>query len=386
MAEGISQLDEESVPEADPRVAQILAAFASFSTDTWAVQLTPTGAGDALDQIIEGLNQLSHTISERRAATDQQFEAILEVMLRMLALDFTKKAPLADDGSTLDALAFGLNSISDELGASMVSRVYVDSIIESMLDPLIVLDADTSIQAANRAASQLFGYEQSEWSKLSLEQLLGDRTIVGRVARVAKQLEPISSVETTSQTRDGRTIPVALSASPMVDGGNPKVVCVIQDITERKQAEEALRQNMLQAEMIRAQAAAIAELSTPLIPITDDVVVMPLIGSLDSRRVHQVLETLLQGVATSRARVAILDITGVPVVDTQVANALIRAAQAVKLLGAQVVLTGIRPEIAQTLTGLGVSLQDLITRSSLQSGITFAINHHDASARQTGAR
>jgi rsbT co-antagonist protein RsbR len=75
----------------------------------------------------------------------------------------------------------------------------------------------------------------------------------------------------------------------------------------------------------------------------------------------------------THAQVAILDITGVPVVDTQVANALLRAAQAVKLLGAQVVLTGIRPEVAQTLVGLGVDLGDIVTRGTLQSGIAFAL-------------
>lgn len=98
----------------------------------------------------------------------------------------------------------------------------------------------------------------------------------------------------------------------------------------------------------------------------------PPIGSLDERRAQQVLDMLLHGVAGRRAQTVILDITGVPVVDTQVANALVRAAQSVKLLGAQVVLTGIRPEVAQTLVGLGTNLTDIITRSSLQSGIAFA--------------
>src|SRR6185295_2919913 len=106
------------------------------------------------------------------------------------------------------------------------------------------------------------------------------------------------------------------------------------------------------------QAAALDELSTPLIPISDDTVIMPLIGNIDSRRAQQVIEALLEGVAETRTQVAILDITGVPVVDTQVANALIGAAQAVKLLGAQVVITGIRPEVAQTLVGLGVDLSN----------------------------
>jgi rsbT co-antagonist protein RsbR len=153
-----------------------------------------------------------------------------------------------------------------------------------------------------------------------------------------------------------------------------KRLCVVfENITERKRAETVLRQSALQEEKIQAQAAVLAELSTPLIPLNNQVMVMPLIGAVDSRRAQQVLETLLQGIASSGAQIAILDITGVPVVDTQVANALIHAAQAVKLLGAQVVLTGIRPEVAQTLVGLGADLGSIITRGSLQSGIAYAI-------------
>jgi rsbT co-antagonist protein RsbR len=153
---------------------------------------------------------------------------------------------------------------------------------------------------------------------------------------------------------------------------NNHICVVVENITERKRAEEMLRQSITQEETIRAQEAALAELSTPLIPISDQVMVMPLIGAVDSRRAQQVLEALLEGVASSRALVAILDITGVPVVDTQVANALLRAAQAVKLLGAQVVLTGIRPEVAQTLVGLGADLSGIVTCGSLQSGIAYA--------------
>ena len=86
----------------------------------------------------------------------------------------------------------------------------------------------------------------------------------------------------------------------------------------------------------------------------------------------QIANGLIAAGVRRQARVAILDITGVPVVDTQVAKALIIAAQGVRLLGAQVVLTGIRPEVAQTLVGLGIDLNDVIIRSTLQSGIAYA--------------
>jgi PAS domain S-box-containing protein len=154
------------------------------------------------------------------------------------------------------------------------------------------------------------------------------------------------------------------------DGSVIGVLVTVEDITARKQAEEERART--QDEYIQMQAGLLAELSTPLIPLTQAVVVMPLIGSIDSRRAQQVLDTLLHGITERHARIAILDITGVPIVDTHVAGALIRAAQAAQLLGAQVVLTGIRPEVAQTLVGMGTELRGIVTRSDLQSGIAFA--------------
>jgi anti-anti-sigma factor len=159
--------------------------------------------------------------------------------------------------------------------------------------------------------------------------------------------------------------------TPGPDGKAVRMVGMMQDISSVKQAEEERIQ--MQAEIIASQQAALNELSTPLIPITANVVVLPLIGAVDSRRAQLVMETLLEGVAERNATTAIIDITGVSVVDTQVANALIQAAQAVRLLGARVVLTGIRPEVAQTLVGLGVDLSVIDTRASLQDGIAAVL-------------
>jgi rsbT co-antagonist protein RsbR len=182
--------------------------------------------------------------------------------------------------------------------------------------------------------------------------------------------------------KDGRTRIETLIGVRVFDAGTRHTTLgTVKDISERKQAERERQQH--QAALIAAQDAALRELSTPLIPISNDVVIMPLIGAVDSRRAQQVLETLLEGIAGSGASVAILDITGVALVDTQVANALIRAAQAVNLLGAQVVLTGIRPEVAQTLVGLGVELGGIVTRSSLQSGIAYALERSITNIRST---
>jgi PAS domain S-box-containing protein len=191
--------------------------------------------------------------------------------------------------------------------------------------------------------------------------------------RVMEANAPVYNFEEPQTHADGSTIWLRTSKIPLhsSDGAVIGVLGMYEDITERKRNEA--ERARLQEEVIRIQAAALAELSTPLIPIRDDVVIMPLIGTVDSRRAQEVLDTLLAGIAESRARFAILDITGVPVVDTQVANALIRAAQAVQLLGAQVILTGIRPEVAQTLVGIGTDLRGIVTHASLQTGIAYAI-------------
>lgn len=146
---------------------------------------------------------------------------------------------------------------------------------------------------------------------------------------------------------------------------------IVRDITDQIHHHQEML--ALKERIILAQRAAIEELSTPLIPLSEQVVVMPLVGSMDRRRAQQVIDTLLEGVSRRRATVAILDITGVRVVDSQVANTLIEAAQAVRLLGAQVVLTGVRPDVAQTLVHLGIDLSHIVTRRTLQEGIAFAM-------------
>lgn len=174
------------------------------------------------------------------------------------------------------------------------------------------------------------------------------------------------------RTREGRTIWVETHLRVIRDERGAIIGArgVTMDITARKIAEE--EQVRLQEEVIRAQAASLEELSTPLIPISRDVMVMPLIGAIDKTRAERVIEALLQGLHKARARFAILDITGVPSVDAQTADALLRAARAVRLLGAQVVLTGIRPEVAQTLIALGTDLSGIVTCGNLESGIAYA--------------
>ncbi|MBM7694592.1 rsbT co-antagonist protein RsbR [Peribacillus deserti] len=124
---------------------------------------------------------------------------------------------------------------------------------------------------------------------------------------------------------------------------------------------------------VSLQKIALQELSAPLIPVLDRITVMPLVGTIDTERAKQIMENLLQGVVKHRSEVVLIDITGVPVVDTMVAHHIIQAAEAVRLVGAHCMLCGIRPEIAQTIVNLGINLNEITTKNSLQKGIEAAL-------------
>ncbi|MDW0115149.1 MULTISPECIES: RsbT co-antagonist protein RsbRA [Sporosarcina] len=124
---------------------------------------------------------------------------------------------------------------------------------------------------------------------------------------------------------------------------------------------------------VSLQKIALQELSASLIPVVEKISVMPLVGTIDTERAKLIMENLLEGVVSQRAEVVLLDITGVPVVDTMVAHHIIQAADAVRLVGAKCMLVGIRPEIAQTIVALGINLQEFTTKSTLQRGMQAAL-------------
>jgi anti-anti-sigma regulatory factor len=143
------------------------------------------------------------------------------------------------------------------------------------------------------------------------------------------------------------------------------------ELAERERSERA--RGELQDEVIRMQQSMLAELSTPLIPITDAIVVVPLIGTLDASRCDRLLQTALEGAQIRRARVLIFDVTGMTAIDSDGARALIQAAAALRLLGTRTVLTGVNPPTAALLVDLDVDLQGIATHGSLQGGIAFAM-------------
>ncbi len=120
---------------------------------------------------------------------------------------------------------------------------------------------------------------------------------------------------------------------------------------------------------------AIRELANPVLPVMAGVLVTPLIGAIDTTRAGHLQQTLLRAIEHHQAHSLIIDVTGVPIIDTQVAHLLLQVAKTTRLLGAQTILVGLRPELAQTIVGLGVDLSAIITRSDLQSGVRYTLQH-----------
>ncbi|MES2741962.1 MAG: STAS domain-containing protein [Pseudomonadota bacterium] len=136
-------------------------------------------------------------------------------------------------------------------------------------------------------------------------------------------------------------------------------------------------------QIIVRQQQELLELSTPVVKLWQDILALPLIGTLDSARTQVVMESLLQKIVETGAAIAIIDITGVPTVDTLVAQHLMKTIAAARLMGADCIISGIRPQIAQTIVHLGVNLEDVVTKATLADAFTVALARVGASITRT---
>ena len=136
-------------------------------------------------------------------------------------------------------------------------------------------------------------------------------------------------------------------------------------------------------EVIRRQEQEMLELSTPVIKLWDGVLAVPLIGTLDSARTQLIMENLLEQIVRTNSNIAILDITGVPTVDTQTAQHLIKTVSAARLMGAECIISGIRPQIAQTIVHLGIEINDVTTKASMADAVKLALSKQGWEVKRT---
>jgi len=167
-------------------------------------------------------------------------------------------------------------------------------------------------------------------------------------------------------------------------GTEAAIDLLINDLTEelrqrdtmQKEMESKLAKIQEQQKTIVQQQEDLLELSSPVSKVWDNILILPVIGTLDSQRTQVMMENLLQKIVETGCTISILDITGVPTVDTQVANHLLKTVTAARLLGAECIISGISPAIAQTIVHLGIDLSSIRTKATLQDAMIFAMKQN----------
>lgn len=231
------------------------------------------------------------------------------------------------------------------------------------------------IATCNQHICQLIGYSRDEIVGHHFNEFThpDDAQVGIEVIRtiVAGNL-PHATFEKRYRHRNGNILYFQLTLGVVRNeaGSVEYFVTTFNDLTHRRQAE---RDRMTARDaIIQGQREVLRQISTPLMPIADGVIAMPLVGPVDRDRAQQMLSTLMDGVTSHAARTVIIDIAGVPNVDTEVAELLAQAARAVNLLGAEVLFAGIRPDVARNIIALGIDLNNFQSAGSFQSAITLA--------------
>ncbi|WP_437777034.1 STAS domain-containing protein [Sorangium sp. So ce1097] len=297
-------------------------------------------------------------------------------------LEFFSDAEHGDDGTfttTIGRIARQLGRLFERKHAQeMLSRErdFMAGVMDLVDGLIVVLDARGRIVRMNRAAERALG---GAWGLLAprfLWDLTPDPAASAQLRGLFEELgagASVRQVEVRWTASGGAPRVTAWSGAVLrgKDDGARFVIMTGIDMTEQRRAEE--ERARLREEVIQAQDAALARLSMPLIPLRDDVVVLPLIGPLEAQRARRMIEVMSRGIAERRTRTAIVDLTGVDDLAPEAVEALLDLVRVAGLLGARVVLTGIRPEVAGRLAASGADTRRLDVRSSLQSGIAFAL-------------
>lgn len=249
------------------------------------------------------------------------------------------------------------------------------AVLENTPDLVSMIDLDGKILYTNPAGMAMMGRNGQESPLHKITDVhppeAGQRTLEDHLPEILKH--GLHSWENVVQHIDGHTIPVSqVSMLIRNEKGEPEAMATImRDLSAQKQAET--EQERLQQEIIEAQRRSIQELSTPIIPVMDRIIVMPLIGSIDTMRARDIMRTLLSGIRENRAKVVIMDITGVPLVDSGVANHLNKTIQAARLKGARTIITGVSDAVAETVVDLGIDWGEVETLADLRTGLLVAL-------------
>jgi len=269
------------------------------------------------------------------------------------------------------------DQVADELYTTVEvtqreSQEHFEVITNTVPVPIIISRVeDDAIMYANVAASELTGEAGEALLGRSISEFYTKGGEREQILAAVESQGNVNNWEVQGKQSSNTYFWASVFICPLTFNTEPCLLEAYSDLTARKQAD--LERAHLQQEIIEAQQKAIQDLSTPVIPIIDHIIVVPLIGNIDSMRARDVTRSLMAGIGQHQAKVVILDITGVPIVDSGVANHLNKTIQAARLKGAHTIMTGISEAVAETIVDLGIDWSEITTLSDLQTGLVFAL-------------
>jgi rsbT co-antagonist protein RsbR len=257
-----------------------------------------------------------------------------------------------------------MNEMND--GSSVdINNDLAIQILEQLPTPVMAVDLDLNLIFMNDAGLKLSGKSWEEIKGFHCYELFDSLHCQTPECRMKQVMGGTETCTVRNEAKiGGMAIPIEYTAAALKDeeGNIIGGLEYILDITERVQQEKKLQE----------QSRTIMEISTPVIKLWDRVIVLPVVGVVDSLRAQQMMQTMLKKITETQAKVIILDIAGVATVDTAVANHLIKIAKATKLMGCRCIISGISPAVAETLVQLGIELGDVTTNSTLQDSLADA--------------
>ncbi|AUX41628.1 anti-anti-sigma factor [Sorangium cellulosum] len=297
--------------------------------------------------------------------------------------EWRRQAVIDERGRTTSWLCMAVPAPSEPAPSPSASRT---SLAERILN-VVMNTLPIAIWAVDRKGTYIFhdgrgvdlaGVPRRSWLGLNLWEIWANHEGSAetlRQVRAAMDAKESSHAFTSAMERHWESWCVP---DENEDGEVDAVITLTLDVTETRETENELRAKL---QLIQRQQQLIQQLSTPIIQVWDGVLTVPLVGMVDSTRAEELMDSLLGAVSRSSARYAIIDLTGVETVDTQTASYLIGLVRAIRLLGAEAVITGIRATVAQTIVSLGVELSGIPVHTNLRSGLQHCIRQMAQEAR-----
>ncbi len=276
--------------------------------------------------------------------------------------------PIREPGGTVTGFVKVTADLTEQREQTLALRAG-QQMLDGIADyEVIRLDSDGVVRSWNPGAVKLTGYVADEVVGRHVSMFYTEEDKRGAMAEremASAARDGSLEVEGWRIRKDGTRFWANVVLSPILDdqGEVTGFVKVARDLTERREQEQ----------LVQRQRDEILELSTPVIQVWDKVLILPLIGTLDSVRAARLTESLLERIAADQAEVVILDVSGVPAIDSGVARHLLKTVEAARLMGTASILSGIRPEIAQSMVHLGIELGGLRSCTSLKDALQLAL-------------